>query len=1490
MNTGHCYRVARRVGVRVLIGIGLVAAAAPAVAARHFPVRVEIVARSFQRGALPVEIDPQEVAALPRAGSFLLESFPLELGRFADLEVEPVDTVGLSASAVVVDSKGSEYLIPTNAARIYTGHVAGAKTESLVFLSFSDGGTYGWVELDGRRFVVTTGAPTGSRRAVVYDPEEIDPESIKWSPFECEADLIPQPFAGSSPDSLGAGAGTCRVVDLAIETDYEFLNLFGGDTAAAQAYIETLVASASVIYRRDVEIQFRLVFSRLWSTPSDPWDAVSTSPQLHQLRSWWLANMTSVSRDLTHMLSGRALGGGVAWVGTVCDSSLGFAVSANLNGFFPTPLEDHSYQNWDIVVFSHELGHNCGTLHTHDGYDPPLDGCGLGDCSNASNGTIMSYCHLCSGSQSNMSLKFHPAVQLKIEGYMASRPCLDDAVCSPCGDNICDVAGGEDDIGCPSDCGCEASLCGSPAASGCFCDAGCTERGDCCLDACSQCGACVPGTTTTTTTTTTSTTTTIPPSETVILDGPSVKSSCENSPVGAATLADVTVAPGNERLLVVAIGGEQVPADCDPSSAMVSYGGTALTFNVEGKTTEETFTTCAGLFTLSAPVVGTADVEVMWPGVVNGVHIAAMAFRNARSDIGPVLGDGDWPEDGEHTVANQIGAMPAGSVVVDIFTSGTDLFEPAAGPEQSQLWKESCPTVFGAGSVSPVIAPGQQTMQWTTAQIVNRYAHALLVVQPADVVPGTTTTTTTTTTSTTTTSTTTLSDGQIEIDASSIRSVCGGEPGDTLVIPDVPVGGQANRALIVTVGAEEGDADCDLGHADASVTYAGLTLTKAVTTVSDTSGWRACNGIFYLLSPPPGTADVAVTFPSNAGDQIDSRHAGAVVLYNVEQQEPEATESNGANATTNPVNTNVTTLADNAWVVDVFSQGNVGVASTTQADQVGRWQESCDTSGSATSTQEVPTAGVTTVGWDYTRPRRYAHSVMVVAPAAGGPPSTTTTTTMPASGTVVLDHQSLTSTCDGGPVASKTLSDVSISPGDDRLLVVAIGGERNPGDCDPSSAIVTYGGTPLTFNIEAKTSEIWFTTCTGLFTLPSPPVGTADVTVTWPDIVNSVHVAAMAFRNAMGDIDTVVGDGDWPDPGDETVTNQISAGSAGSMVVDIFSAHTDDLEPTPGPGQVERWKETCPTLYSVGSTRVATLAGQQTMQWTTPELVDRYAHALMVIQPADVTVTTTTTTTTTTLPVTTTTMVEPPTTTTTLPVTTTTVVEPPTTTTTLLVTTTTTLPPAGDVDNDGLEGGIDPCPTDPRNRCAGVVAVDGTTGNEIRVNANASSAECAGDKTDCNGEMWYADFGYNQAAKAATCNLGGGGESCVISGIVTLFGCEDEATEDLFQCEHADKNPSPELIYSFDVPNGTYVVNLFFANTYDGTAEVGTRLFDIVVEGVVGYASFDQVAAAGGSGIAVVRSAVAVVGDGNGLQIELTNLPVNNPAIKAIEVLTFDDG
>jgi hypothetical protein len=222
------------------------------------------------------------------------------------------------------------------------------------------------------------------------------------------------------------------------------------------------------------------------------------------------------------------------------------------------------------------------------------------------------------------------------------------------------------------------------------------------------------------------------------------------------------------------------------------------------------------------------------------------------------------------------------------------------------------------------------------------------------------------------------------------------------------------------------------------------------------------------------------------------------------------------------------------------------------------------------------------------------------------------------------------------------------------------------------------------------------------------------------------------------------------------------------------------------------------------------------------------------------------------------------------------------TTTSTSLTTTTTLAPDDDSDDDGLEDSDDPCPIDPRNLCYGPVAVDSLANLPIRVNCNSwAEVECAGDRVDCNGDLWASDFGYVPPSASEVCDLPG---DCAIAGIEGLFGCTSEETEDLFQCgRFVDTAEQPPLAYRFEVSNGAYLVNLYFANTFSGTDQVGERVFDIVIEGAAVYGGFDQVAAAGGSGVALVRSAIVSVADG-ALDITFADR-VENPAVKAIEVL-----
>ena len=79
-------------------------------------------------------------------------------------------------------------------------------------------------------------------------------------------------------------------------------------------------------------------------------------------------------------------------------------------------------------------------------------------------------------------------------------------------------------------------------------------------------------------------------------------------------------------------------------------------------------------------------------------------------------------------------------------------------------------------------------------------------------------------------------------------------------------------------------------------------------------------------------------------------------------------------------------------------------------------------------------------------------------------------------------------------------------------------------------------------------------------------------------------------------------------------------------------------------------------------------------------------------------------------------------------------------------------------------------------------------------------------------------------------------------------------------------NTGADRRYVFDVPNGTYEVELHFAEIYHSTSE---RIFDILLEGQIVADNFDLVAAAGGVRRSVVRTFSKNVSDGQ-LEVRLT--------------------
>jgi hypothetical protein len=114
--------------------------------------------------------------------------------------------------------------------------------------------------------------------------------------------------------------------DLAVDCDYEMYGVkFGGNLTAATAYVMTVLGTVNLIDERDLETTLKLVYLNFWTTAADP-----TRPRRRtwscRVQVYWLANNGSISSHLQHLISGRSLGGGIAFLDAVCAN--GYGVSA----------------------------------------------------------------------------------------------------------------------------------------------------------------------------------------------------------------------------------------------------------------------------------------------------------------------------------------------------------------------------------------------------------------------------------------------------------------------------------------------------------------------------------------------------------------------------------------------------------------------------------------------------------------------------------------------------------------------------------------------------------------------------------------------------------------------------------------------------------------------------------------------------------------------------------------------------------------------------------------------------------------------------------------------------------------------------------------------------------------------------------------------------------------------------------------------------------
>ena len=378
-----------------------------------------------QNGVATLTFDGGDYALLRHAyeaDSVRLRDFQLPGGGSVDLILDPQSAVEEGARAVIVNADGSRSLLePT--VKTFVGFTEGG---GAALLAISPEMLQGYFTLEGEAYFLSHRGDPRADRATLAHASALSGDDQALSSF-CDTPAMDDPegkigravLEQHGRIALGTGSSIERS-RLFIEADHQLRNTFNSDQACVD-YVTALTTFSSFIYRRDTGMELTIPdgFIRVWNTVP-PWGVVNDFGGLGPFRNYWSGNHpnSGLNRTLVHLLT-RPVFGGVAYLDVACSNGSGYALSS-VNGSFPSPLDHTNSGNWDLVVYSHELGHNFASPHTFS-YSPPID---CNDGSGPDNGTIMSYCHQNPGGINNVGLRFHRRVQVLLRANIATENCI----------------------------------------------------------------------------------------------------------------------------------------------------------------------------------------------------------------------------------------------------------------------------------------------------------------------------------------------------------------------------------------------------------------------------------------------------------------------------------------------------------------------------------------------------------------------------------------------------------------------------------------------------------------------------------------------------------------------------------------------------------------------------------------------------------------------------------------------------------------------------------------------------------------------------------------------------------------------------------------------------------------------------------------------------------------------------------------------------------
>jgi len=351
---------------------------------------------------------------------------PVSKTQSVNVRLERFEVLAPDARIVEKSLNGEREVDLRNVVLSYKGKVSGAHN-SMVSITFYNDKVIGLMKSEKETYVL--GALKDANNNETEDYILFQNSKMKSrNNFKCGSEIFDVPndvlkkmreFKNQTSDNTTTNLLEAKI---AIDVDYFTHNAYGG-TANATAYALAIMSASSAVYIKDMNIKLTVGYLRIW-TIQDPYTSPDGFVLLDQFRVEWATNQGSVQRVVAHLLTRRSLNvGGIAYLNVLCNTGFGYGLSA-LTGVI-NPLPAYSY---DVVVVTHELGHNFGSPHTHNcGWvNGPIDTCYIleGGCTGTphpSVGTIMSYCDTEGGT---VIMDFGPQPEALIRNSAEAAVCI----------------------------------------------------------------------------------------------------------------------------------------------------------------------------------------------------------------------------------------------------------------------------------------------------------------------------------------------------------------------------------------------------------------------------------------------------------------------------------------------------------------------------------------------------------------------------------------------------------------------------------------------------------------------------------------------------------------------------------------------------------------------------------------------------------------------------------------------------------------------------------------------------------------------------------------------------------------------------------------------------------------------------------------------------------------------------------------------------------